>query len=147
RAHRRRRIAVVPELRFEQSYLRSIRPFVHVEHIGHHLQPQPHIDEKGKQREKPEEVEHSEVVVVHEDDIRVQWDKVLWVTTRDQVISPLIQGALWGLASHFFTPAVTSLWRNINLWWARGDTYHRSGPRVEGHGVGRLRSWLDGIVS
>lgn len=31
----------------------------------------------------------------HREVIRVQWKKILWVTLRDQVLSPLAQGALW----------------------------------------------------
>jgi hypothetical protein len=27
--------------------------------------------------------------------IHLQWQKILWVTLRDQVISPFLQGALW----------------------------------------------------
>jgi hypothetical protein len=32
------------------------------------------------------------------------WQSVVWVTLRDQVISPLIQGALWCVACHLPEP-------------------------------------------
>lgn len=74
----------LPDLRFEQSYLRSIRPYVHVERVEPRELGK---DEKGK-GVSVEESSSTEV-------IQIQWGKVAWVTTRDQVISPLVQGALW----------------------------------------------------
>ena len=38
---------------------------------------------------------HAAVISSTKEVIEVQWGKVLWVTTRDQLLSPLIQGALW----------------------------------------------------
>jgi hypothetical protein len=32
------------------------------------------------------------------------WQSVVWTTLRDQVISPLIQGALWCVAHHALEP-------------------------------------------
>ena len=82
------RVNRLPDLRFEQSYLRSIRPYVHVERVE---SGEPQKDEKGKaiavEDAQPREV------------IEVQWSKVAWITTRDQVISPLVQGALWWVSS------------------------------------------------
>ncbi|WVR05084.1 hypothetical protein IAU60_002096 [Kwoniella sp. DSM 27419] len=91
----------LPDLRFEQSYLLSIRPF---------LTPRPSrasVQERGP-------VEHTEkesktlVTSADEDSVfhwgrqvDVDWRRVSWVTLRDQVISPLIQGALWGWATVF----------------------------------------------
>ncbi|KAF8161748.1 hypothetical protein K438DRAFT_1859375, partial [Mycena galopus ATCC 62051] len=39
------------------------------------------------------------------DTLEIQWLDVAWVTTRDQVLSPLAHwGALWAIAGHFLTP-------------------------------------------
>lgn len=93
--HQRRRIAAVPDLRFEQSYLRSIRPYVRVEPISTEVLSK---DEKGKGVAGLEDDDHdssSRIVIRKEEDIQIQWASVLWVTTKDQIISPLLQGALW----------------------------------------------------
>ena len=89
----RRRIPPVPDMRFEYSYLRSVRQCVQIE--------RPTASEKGKEKavegEGEEENEREgEVQVVGAGEIvQVQWGRILWITTRDQVISPLLQGALW----------------------------------------------------
>lgn len=41
--------------------------------------------------------------------ITVQWRKVAWVTIRDQVISPLLQGLVW------YVPSITLLQTFFNL--------------------------------
>ena len=51
------RLPVIPDLRFEQSYLRSIAAYTSSENID--------------------------------------WKGVFWITARDQVISPLLQGTVW----------------------------------------------------
>ncbi|KAK7681370.1 hypothetical protein QCA50_015461 [Cerrena zonata] len=142
--HQRRRIAAVPDLRFEQSYLRSIRPYVRVEPISTEVLSK---DEKGKGVAGPED-DHdssSKIVIRKEEDIRIQWASVLWVTTKDQIISPLLQGALWGIAGYYLQPALATLRSRIGAWWARGDVYGRGGPRTEGKGVAQLRSWVGEI--
>jgi hypothetical protein len=77
----RTKLPVIPDLRFEYSYLKSIQHFVEVEGL----------DEQGgwTQTKRAERFDQSFEV------IKVQWGRVLWVTVRDQVISPLVQGALW----------------------------------------------------
>ena len=94
----RRRIPPVPDMRFEYSYLRSVRQCVQIE--------RPSASEKGKEKavegegegddEREGEVQGREVQVAGAGEIvQVQWGRILWITTRDQVISPLLQGALW----------------------------------------------------
>ena len=87
----RRRMPPVPDLRFEYSYLRSVSQYVHLE--------QRSASGKGKAKEK-EEAEgegenEDEAVLAGSEVVRVEWGRVLWITTRDQLISPLLQGALW----------------------------------------------------
>ncbi|CAL1699296.1 unnamed protein product [Somion occarium] len=145
-SHHRRRFTAVPDLRFEQSYLRSVRPYVRVEEIR---TEEIFRDEKGKAVARddnfPPESPEGRVVVLHEENIHIQWGPVLWATTRDQVISPLLQGALWGIAGYFLQPAFAALRSKISSWWARGDVFGRGGPRVEGQGIGQLRSWVGNI--
>ena len=74
---------VIPDLRFEQSFLKTISPY---------LQTRP-IQSKDGANEKSEggvEGEDGAVEVVG-----VQWGKVLWIVSRDQLMSPLVQGAVW----------------------------------------------------
>lgn len=101
------KLPVIPDLRFEYSYLRSIRPYVHLERTGEHpvsFQQHSSEDELLAEYEKvephsPSEKPDKETTVLQTSGTRevvhVQWQKVLWVTTRDQVISPLLQGVLW----------------------------------------------------
>ena len=106
----RSRLPVIPDLRFEYSYLRSVRPYIHIERSTsasvltdvHPVGPasEDHEYERinipGTQKETegndkaffPTPIFASEI-------IHVQWGKVIWITVRDQVISPLLQGALW----------------------------------------------------
>ena len=98
RAAERRRVPPVPDLRFEYSYTRSVAQYVHVDTV-----PTPtSISGKGKEKaggggedgpgsEDRALAEHRGAGEV----VRVEWGRVLWITTRDQVLSPLLQGALW----------------------------------------------------
>lgn len=76
----RPRLPPIPDLRFELSYLRSIRPYIHI--LGSNTSS--NIDEKDTNN-----------AAAKEESIEVEWGHVLWVTARDQIMSPLFQGALW----------------------------------------------------
>lgn len=119
------RLPVIPDLRFEYSYLRSIQPYVQVERLSAgegeprptdvELVDQAMLNEAGfvtldatlglpgKETEKgfaEGEVTlkpsvQTESVSSPSEIIHLQWKKIVWVTVRDQVISPLLQGALW----------------------------------------------------
>ncbi|KAJ3514525.1 hypothetical protein NLJ89_g2330 [Agrocybe chaxingu] len=111
--HARPRLPVIPDLRFEYSYLRSIQPFIEIQRVS---------STQEKKQSRPTKIElvdkalldqgyealdaslekeagsvEEQVVVVQapREVITVQWRKVFWATMRDQVISPLVQGALW----------------------------------------------------
>ncbi|KAF8601563.1 hypothetical protein BDV93DRAFT_608085 [Ceratobasidium sp. AG-I] len=107
-------IRALPDLRFEQSYLLSLKPFVHIR------KEEVNSEEKSGARgtiEKPT-VEGTALaeplgldVVVRSAGVskygipeRVEWGEIAWVTIRDQIISPLLQGAVWGTASMFLAP-------------------------------------------
>jgi hypothetical protein len=72
-------IPPVPDLRFEYTYLKNIRPHVHIEHSS---------NEAKKGADSSESSATNEVV-------HVEWSSVLWITLKEQLISPLVQGALW----------------------------------------------------
>ncbi|THH20326.1 hypothetical protein EW146_g1004 [Bondarzewia mesenterica] len=128
----------IPDMRFEQTYLKRILPYVHIERRT--SAPIGASDETGKRKEKADgDVDAEEV---SEEVITVQWGKVFWITTRDQVISPLLQGALWGTASVFIRPALSSLGTRVRQWWPS----HQQPPSgYEGKGVGALRSWAKSL--
>jgi len=102
--HQRPRLPVIPDLRFEYSYLRSIQPYFTIQRVV--PEPRQHIDTddaglgEGYEKvdahsDKGKGEEGEQLQVVRSEMIEVQWGKIIWVTTRDQVISPLLQGALW----------------------------------------------------
>ena len=91
-----RRVPAVPDLRFEQSYLSSIRPFVHVERSFGETAAE---DAKGKGKgvDVPGDVQVSTEVIT------IRWGRVAWITTRDQIISPLLQGAVRYAVSRMYS--------------------------------------------
>ncbi|KIO21616.1 hypothetical protein M407DRAFT_28824 [Tulasnella calospora MUT 4182] len=96
----------IPELRFEQAYLLSIKPFIHPGNEGDKDAG------KGKEKESSkgdaamllQEGVLTETDSVYGVPLRIDWGSVAWVTLRDQVISPLLQGAAWGTASVILIP-------------------------------------------
>ncbi|KAJ6447912.1 hypothetical protein C8R47DRAFT_999646 [Mycena vitilis] len=91
---RRAALTSVPDLRFEYGFLKSVRPYFRLRRE----------DSQGKGKGK--EIDAVAVTPASEPDdtLEIQWLDVVWVATRDQVLSPLVQGALWAIATHFFTP-------------------------------------------
>ena len=80
---RLRPLPPIPDLRFEQAFLKTISPYLTTRRI----------ESNERQDEKTEgglEDEEGAVEVVG-----VQWSKVLWIVTRDQMMSPLAQGLIW----------------------------------------------------
>ncbi|KAF9460043.1 hypothetical protein BDZ94DRAFT_1198624 [Collybia nuda] len=141
------RLPVIPDLRFEYSYLRSIRPYVKFQSTT----PEPHQKQglgnllSGERYENVDghEEEHELSLVQNQSStevIELQWGRIAWVTTRDQVISPLLQGALWALASYLFTPFSAQLGSRVGT-FARS----RLTPPTEGLGVGWLRNLANGL--
>jgi hypothetical protein len=79
---RRAALHSVPDLRFEYGFLKSVRPYFRLRSGSD--------NSKGKERQEADEGRSGPV-----DALEIQWLDVAWVTTRDQVLSPLAQGALW----------------------------------------------------
>jgi len=111
--HHPPRLPVIPDLRFEYSYLRSIRPYVSIERIialdarsamKVELVAEDDYISLGAEGKEKELLEEDRLVVPKlqstmvsgpREIIHLQWQKIFWVTLRDQVISPFLQGALW----------------------------------------------------
>ncbi|KXN87777.1 hypothetical protein AN958_08161 [Leucoagaricus sp. SymC.cos] len=119
------KLPVIPDLRFEYSYLRSIRPYVHVERLG------------GGDAKEQTSAQHPSTGP--KEMVRVEWRKVIWITTRDQVISPLLQGILWAIASYFLTPYSASLGSKLS------HLMHVKPPPKEGNAAGWLRNWVKSL--
>ncbi|CAO1614326.1 unnamed protein product [Sympodiomycopsis kandeliae] len=103
---------VIPDLRFEQSYIASIRGFIH------ELEPEEAEDEKREaielsEKETPNDGKTSRPPAIVEarspkgepelwiGRLRIDWLPLLKATIRDQFLSPMIQGALWGIVGLF----------------------------------------------
>ncbi|EJC97676.1 uncharacterized protein FOMMEDRAFT_171602 [Fomitiporia mediterranea MF3/22] len=85
-------LATIPDLRFEQSYLKSIAPYVQTRRVAGSAGGEECREAVG-----------------------VRWKQVLWITTRDQLASPLLQGAVWGVAQ----PFVRSFFAGVRAFFAR----------------------------
>ena len=66
------------DLRFEQTYLKSIAPHVHL--------TTPASDGREKR---------GDLVRPEAQRLEIKWGMVIWVTTRDQVLAPMFQGMIW----------------------------------------------------
>lgn len=66
------------DLRFEQTYLKSIAPHVRL------TTPVPDENEK-----------RGDLVQPQSQRLDIKWGKVIWITTRDQVFAPMFQGIIW----------------------------------------------------
>lgn len=111
-------LPAIPDLRFEQSYLRSIRPYVEFERNEPEKRQNTEaesndrgerdfekVDIAGEKEFKEEERLHirqvpeaepqTSIAPVAHETLQIRWGKVLWITMRDQVVSPFLQGAAW----------------------------------------------------
>ncbi|KAJ6504182.1 hypothetical protein C8R47DRAFT_968662 [Mycena vitilis] len=107
---RRAALTSVPDLRFEYGFLKSVRPYFRLRRE----------DSQGKGKGKETDAVAVTPASEPDDTLEIQWLDVVWVATRDQVLSPLVQGALWyvfvvlrcdlslniprAIATYFFTP-------------------------------------------
>lgn len=70
----------IPDLRFEYTYLKNVWPHVHLERT---------------EGQSSMLLEKTDTLPARSEVVRVQWGRVLWVTVRDQLLSPFVQGAIW----------------------------------------------------
>ncbi|KAF8635470.1 hypothetical protein AX15_000443 [Amanita polypyramis BW_CC] len=131
-AHLVKRHPPIPDFRFEFSYLKSIGPY-----IQHHLpprwtqQPNRHINESDEEGCASDDSSDAPAG----DELVVRWRSVVWVTVRDQLMIPLIQGILWGVLRCCFPSALIAgnrAWRALK-------------PHKEGSAVRWLRNWVQGL--
>lgn len=105
-------IKSVPDLRFEQSYLASIRGFIHEEDDQiakaiKNCENSTPIDLKNKKSEshlldvRTTRSSHGEPELWL-GRLRIEWFSLLYLTVRDQLLSPIIQGAVFGMAGLAF---------------------------------------------
>ncbi|CEL63244.1 hypothetical protein RSOLAG1IB_05286 [Rhizoctonia solani AG-1 IB] len=148
-------LKTLPDLRFEQAYLLALKPFVH-------FQANEPTNEKSRTRGSVEQaaVESTALAEPVGFDIvtrgagvskygtpeQIEWGKIAWVTIRDQVISPLVQGTVWGSASIFLGPASKKLAGSLREMFVGPNNKQSSpspAPKTRGDSnMGWLRSWV-----
>ncbi|KAG6330529.1 hypothetical protein ID866_8562 [Astraeus odoratus] len=127
---RSRRRLPIPDLRFEQAYLSRIRGCLHIE------SPTPHS--------LSEDAEYTAVTHVvplvspSQQVTRIDWRNVAYITFRDQVVMPLLQGMLWGVVGTYYRPLISL---------AKDTLRGKPAPPhpVEGEGVSWLRRWAKSL--
>ena len=86
----------IPDLRFEQVYLKRIQDCIH---IG----PRD-VKEKGKVLPGVVEIDDTDftssthttpLINSSQRIVRIDWGRIFYITLRDQVMMPLLQGMLW----------------------------------------------------
>ncbi|RSH91240.1 hypothetical protein EHS25_009539 [Saitozyma podzolica] len=95
-----------------QSYLLSIRPFLTPRPTRHAVAargPVPVDEKNGGPGASLVEPAQDDAVFHWGREVDVNWRMVSWVTIRDQVISPLVQGALWGWGTLLLVSTAASL--------------------------------------
>jgi len=109
----------LPDLRFEQGYLMSLMPFFHFRpssppppkkpsNIPHNPSQPSFVFGHHRSVSGSSDVSLSEADIYYlGSNFYVEWKMVIYVTLRDQLFYPLIQGCLWGSAA----PLISHLWR------------------------------------
>ncbi|KAF9067979.1 hypothetical protein BDP27DRAFT_1225137, partial [Rhodocollybia butyracea] len=105
----------LPDLRFELTYVQSIQPYICFRRSSSY---------KNTSEEPSETIE-------------VKWRHVLWITVRDQIISPLLQGTMWAIMAFYLSPFSAQI--------GHGLVERASMTRTEGKGVRWLRSWIKSL--
>lgn len=139
-----RPVLPIPDLRFEYSYLRSIRPFVKLLRtaaLPSKVTKTHGGGEDSKNIEKEVPWNGEQATFPKSETLEIQWKRVIWVTARDQFMAPFLQGALWYVSLYRLLTLSDS--RKLGLWqasishrgvqmlgrrWAR--TFARESPRA-----------------
>ncbi|KAH7345604.1 hypothetical protein B0J17DRAFT_640508 [Rhizoctonia solani] len=149
-------IKTLPDLRFEQAYLSALKPFVHIraEQVQDKAKAQGSVEEPVVEATSLAEpvgfdiVSQGAGVSRYGIPERIEWGKIAWVTIRDQVISPLVQGTVWGSASIFLGPASKKVAVSLREMFVGPGSQQppSSVPRSSrGENMGWLRSWVRGL--
>ncbi|KAI6019945.1 hypothetical protein F5J12DRAFT_926003 [Pisolithus orientalis] len=116
----------IPDLRFEQVYLSRIRSCLHIE---------PQLPAPTSEDGQYAEVTHvAPLITASQQVTSIDWRNLAYITFRDQVVIPLLQGMLWGVIGTYYRPF-------INL---AKDKFRGKSPSpypAEGEGVSWLRKW------
>ncbi|KAG1729141.1 hypothetical protein EDB19DRAFT_1913512 [Suillus lakei] len=123
----------IPDIRFEQTYLSRVQTCLHVEEIAG----------RGGSVDSPLSTDDPFTAATHVSPVinssqqitRIDWGRLAWITIRDQVFMPLLQGMLWGVIGAYYRPFVGVMKDSL-----RGKPALPN--PVEGEGVGWLRSWV-----
>ncbi|KZV85426.1 hypothetical protein EXIGLDRAFT_726128 [Exidia glandulosa HHB12029] len=123
----------LPDLRFEQTFLRSATKYV----------------DSGAELDDHEASLTEEAALVqtarssHELDLfrDIQWGALLWMSLRDQVIAQYLQGTVLSIATLTLFP-----WARSLIGGFFGGASRRVSAVKEGEGVGFLRSWFRGFT-
>jgi len=126
----------VPDLRFEYSYLKSIGKYVH-----RSTAPEQTIDEKAQAEDHSSLEPQREATA--EDVYSIEWGWVSYITVRDQVIMPFVQGLVWGVASFYLRPLISTFMAGIRA--TKSDS-PSSPRRINSGGINKLRSWANGTL-
>jgi len=120
----------IPDLRFEQNYLRSLRRFIHFEDV----KPQEHKEDKSAQIAEVGGSGPYGVPLV------IDWGGVLYITARDQIFSPFAQGAVLAVAALYLRPFLRALGARIrtNVVGTWRSIFSPMEPHVQ-HGSGWAR--------
>ncbi|KAH7908379.1 hypothetical protein BJ138DRAFT_1157800 [Hygrophoropsis aurantiaca] len=133
----------IPDLRFEQIYLSRIRSCLHIEPRSSSSKEKEKEHDPVIDLASPENqakavyaaATHASPLVDSSQEItRIEWGNVAWITVRDQVIMPLLQGMVWGVVSQYYRPFLSFAGDRI-----RGKMAVKKAP-VEGGAVSWLRS-------
>jgi len=107
------------DLRFEQTYLKNIASCVRLTTSA-----------------SDEDEKRGDLVRPQDQQLDIKWGKLIWITTRDQVLAPMFQGMIWGTVSPW-----VQYFRGGSPPPSRGGRPSRTGA-----GIAKLKSWLSSII-
>lgn len=87
----------IPDIRFEQTYLSRVQTCLHVEQI---TGTGGDVNSPSSSDPFTVATHVSPIITSSQQITRIDWGKLAWITVRDQVIMPLLQGILWYVTAH-----------------------------------------------
>jgi len=143
---------VLPDFRFEQAYLRTIRTYVRIPEE----RPRPSTASEQASLVRSATSASSYESGASEIDLwtDIQWAKVANVTFRDQVIMPLLQGFLFGVGTIILRPYLAGFWTGLRGIFSPSSAAAEGGPVAaqakkaarDGSAVNWLRSSFRGLL-
>ncbi|KAJ3927536.1 MAG: hypothetical protein NXY57DRAFT_903731 [Lentinula lateritia] len=142
-AHSRPHFPPLPDLRFEVTYLQSIQPYIRFHQRPANARPanaKTKIPDFAKIDQTTSMKTESLKLLEGEEVIEIEWMGVLWITVRDQIISPLIQGTLWALVSFYVSPFSARVGHGLVE-----RLPSRPASTKKGRGAELFRDWVKGL--